>query len=119
MPLIYHYLQFAYFKEKDMDKSASCVASYQLLRPDDEDMTHNKEFYLKESHAEEEMFKPRAEAAAYAARDAREKALLDFVDVGFDLDREDREALNVLIEAFNPEVRIKALFHSWNESHCS
>jgi hypothetical protein len=87
-----------------MDKAAAAVSSYELLRSDDEDMKHNRKFYIDDAGADPAWFKPRPEAAMYSSRRVREKALLDFVDEKFDLDREDREALNIVVEAFDPEV---------------
>ena len=43
----------------NLQKAAACVASYLLLRPDDETMLNNKQFYLQQPGIDEGDFIPR------------------------------------------------------------
>ncbi|KAJ8975814.1 hypothetical protein NQ317_013745 [Molorchus minor] len=47
LPSHYHYLQYAYFKMKDLQKACQAVASYLLFYPDDVTMLSNMKFYSR------------------------------------------------------------------------
>ncbi|GFU06572.1 prolyl 3-hydroxylase 1 [Nephila pilipes] len=76
----YHYLQFDYYKERNLKETCSAVASYLLFHPNDETMLTNKEFYSKQPGVSEEWFTPRKEAQEYHKTHNREINLLKAIE---------------------------------------
>ncbi len=126
LPIMYHYLQIAYFKSKrgtvsrslgffiflssvgKLEKASRAVASYLLFLPDDQEMLSNREVYLEEEGVEAAWLRrPREEAVKYRDRERREEALLQFVDRSFkEVAEEEKGGVrNVVLEAFEKEVR--------------
>ena len=90
------------------------------LKPDDEEMTQNKKFYL-DNHQdlnETEAFEPRVEAQRYIERRNEEEKLLDFIDSSFKefFKEEEKEKLpRVTIDAIDVEKIMKATKKSKTE----
>lgn len=82
-PLVYHYLQIAYFKVGDLKSAAQCVESYLLFHPEDEDMGMNREYYLAKEGADLSWFQPRDEVVQYVNRLRYEKSLLSRIEESF------------------------------------
>ena len=76
--------------EKKLDKTASCIATHQLLLPDDPQMKDNKNYFLEEEGLSLDLFVPREEALRYFNRDRYEKHLLDYINNQFVFDDEDQ-----------------------------
>lgn len=78
---MYHYLQFAYYKLKDLKNAVPCAASYILFDPSDEVMKNNVVYYQyhkKQWDLTEEDFLPRSEAVRYHNQTTLQLQMLDF-----------------------------------------
>ncbi|XP_033831526.1 cartilage-associated protein [Periophthalmus magnuspinnatus] len=78
---MYHYLQFAYYKLKDLKNAVPCAASYLLFDPNDEVMKNNVAYYQyhkKQWDLTEEDFLPRSEAVRYYNQTTLQFQMLDF-----------------------------------------
>nr|CAD7594767.1 unnamed protein product [Timema genevievae] len=83
LPSHYHFLQFAYYKVKNLQKACEAVSSYLLFFPNDETMLSNKKFYLTMPKVKPEYFTPRKEAINYIKRQQYEEALLNYIEKEF------------------------------------
>ena len=81
-----------------MDKTASCIATHQLLLPGDTQMQDNRKYFLEEEGLSLDMFVPREEALRYFNRDRYEKHLLDYINNQFVFDDEDQMDIFSTIE---------------------
>ncbi|XP_067655021.1 prolyl 3-hydroxylase 2-like [Haliotis asinina] len=84
----FHYLQFAYYKLKNDDKSMEATATFLLFQPGDETMQRNKGFYLQKGYSEKD-FKLREEAVIYLDRKHQMERLLDFSQTNYLKDTSD------------------------------
>lgn len=78
---MYHYLQFAYYKLKDLKNAVPCATSYMLFDPSDEVMKNNVVYYQyhrKQWDLAEEDFLPRSEAVRYHNQTTLQLQMLDF-----------------------------------------
>lgn len=78
---MYHYLQFAYYKLKDLKNAVPCAASYMLFDPSDEVMKNNVVYYQyhkKQWDLVDEDFLPRSEAVRYHNQTTLQLQMLDF-----------------------------------------
>ncbi|XP_057684166.1 cartilage-associated protein [Corythoichthys intestinalis] len=78
---MYHYLQFAYYKLKDLKNAVPCATSYLLFDPTDEVMNNNVAYYKFHKDKWEltdEDFLPRAEAIRYFNQTTMQMEMLDF-----------------------------------------
>ena len=88
----------------EIEKACQATASYLLFKPDDSSMLSNKAYYIDKEDADEAWFKPRPEAAAFHKRNVGEQKLFDYIEEGFNLDKEEERSRHIVIEAFDPEV---------------
>ncbi|GIY03348.1 prolyl 3-hydroxylase 2 [Caerostris extrusa] len=93
----YHYLQFNYYKVKNLERTCSAVASYLLHNPHDETMLINKEFYSKQPGISQEWFKPREEALEYHKKHMKETNLLKAIEFHFQFNKINQSASQFLI----------------------
>ncbi|KAI9539865.1 hypothetical protein NQZ68_001797 [Dissostichus eleginoides] len=78
---MYHYLQFAYYKLKDLKNAVPCAASYMLFDPNDEVMKNNVAYYQyhkKPWELTDEDFLPRTEALRYHNQTSMQLGMLEF-----------------------------------------
>lgn len=78
---MYHYLQFAYYKLKDLKNAVPCATSYMLFDPSDEVMKNNVVYYQyhrKQWDLAEEDFLPRSEAVRYHNQTTLQLQMLEF-----------------------------------------
>ncbi|KAI3358050.1 hypothetical protein L3Q82_003068 [Scortum barcoo] len=78
---MYHYLQFAYYKLKDLKNAVPCAASYMLFDPNDEVMKNNVAYYKfhkTQWGLTEEDFLPRSEAVRYYNQTTLQLQMLEF-----------------------------------------
>ncbi|XP_077405252.1 cartilage-associated protein [Vanacampus margaritifer] len=78
---MYHYLQFAYYKLKDLKNAVPCATSYLLFDPTDEVMKNNLAYYKFHKDKWElvdDDFLPRAEAVRYYNQTTMQMDMLDF-----------------------------------------
>lgn len=78
---MYHYLQFAYYKLKDLKNAVPCAASYMLFDSSDEVMNNNVVYYQyhrKQWDLADEDFLPRSEAVRYYNQTTLQLQMLDF-----------------------------------------
>lgn len=78
---MYHYLQFAYYKMKDLKNAVPCAASYMLFDPSDEVMKNNVVYYQyhkKQWDLADDDFLPRSEAVRYHNQTTLQLQMLDF-----------------------------------------
>ncbi|XP_061902247.1 cartilage-associated protein [Entelurus aequoreus] len=78
---MYHYLQFAYYKLKDLKNAVPCAASYMLFDPSDQVMNNNLEYY--KFHKDQwgltdDDFLPRSEAVRYYNQTTMQLEMLNF-----------------------------------------
>ncbi|XP_071116185.1 prolyl 3-hydroxylase 2-like isoform X2 [Haliotis cracherodii] len=78
----FHYLQFAYYKLKNDEKSMEAAATFLLFQPGDETMQKNKGFYLQKGYAEKD-FQPREQAVVYLERKHQMERILDFSQTNY------------------------------------
>ena len=84
--------------ENDLNKTASCIATHQMLVPGDEEMANNKRYFVEEEFLSSDLFIERKEAVEYFNRDRYEKYLLDFIKKQFVFDEEDQMDIYTTIE---------------------
>ena len=96
-------------KVNKLDKTASCIATHQLLLPDDPQMKDNKNYFLEEEGLSLDLFVPREEALRYFNRDRYEKHLLDYINNQFVFDDEDQMDIFSTIEDNEEEEEEKTL----------
>ena len=84
--------------ENDFEKTASCIATHQMLVPGDKEMESNKRFFVEEEALNLDSFIARKEAVEYFNRDKYEKYLLDFINKQFVFDEEDQMDIYTTIE---------------------
>ncbi|XP_077362568.1 cartilage-associated protein isoform X3 [Festucalex cinctus] len=78
---MYHYLQFAYYKLKDLKNAVPCATSYLIFDPTDEVMKNNLAYYKFHKDKWEltdEDFLPRAEAVRYYNQTTMQMEMLEF-----------------------------------------
>ncbi|KAH9523845.1 hypothetical protein Btru_047201 [Bulinus truncatus] len=75
---LYHYLQFAYFKVNEFEKSAEAAEAFLMFTPNHEVMRKNKVLLLKKLGHTTNDFAPRKDAAEYIKQ---KKEMYDFMDV--------------------------------------
>ncbi|KAH1022924.1 prolyl 3-hydroxylase 2 isoform X1 [Dendroctonus ponderosae] len=75
----YNYLQYAYFKKRNLYAACQAVASYLLFLPDDESMLANMEYYQKLPKVQDSFFTPREEVIRYVQRDTYEERILRYI----------------------------------------
>ncbi|XP_061520290.1 cartilage-associated protein [Phycodurus eques] len=78
---MYHYLQFAYYKLKDLKNAVPCATSYLLFDPVDEVMNNNVvyyKFHKDKWELTDEDFLPRPEAVRYYNQTSMQVEMLDF-----------------------------------------
>ncbi|XP_061615703.1 cartilage-associated protein isoform X2 [Phyllopteryx taeniolatus] len=78
---MYHYLQFAYYKLKDLKNAVPCATSYLLFDPVDEVMNNNVvyyKFHKDKWELADEDFLPRPEAVRYYNQTSMQMEMLDF-----------------------------------------
>ncbi|KAM9775843.1 cartilage-associated protein [Syngnathus typhle] len=78
---MYHYLQFAYYKLKDLKNAVPCATSYLLFDPTDEVMKNNVvyyKFHKDKWQLTDEDFQPRAEAVRYYNQTTMQNEMVDF-----------------------------------------
>ncbi|XP_046553099.1 prolyl 3-hydroxylase 1-like isoform X2 [Haliotis rubra] len=97
----FHYLQFAYYKLKNDDKSMEAAATFLLFQPGDETMQRNKGFYLQKGYAEKD-FKLREQAVIYLDRKHQMERILDFSQTNYLKDTSD------LVKPLDEESEVKA-----------
>ena len=90
--------------ENNFKKTASCIATHQLLAPGDKEMEANKRFFVEEEALNLDLFTERSEAVEYFNRDRYEKYLLDFINTQFVFDEEDQMDIYTTIENENKEI---------------
>ncbi|CAG5120358.1 unnamed protein product [Candidula unifasciata] len=76
---IYHHLQFAYYKEGELEKAAEATASFLLLNSTHQVMLDNKAILKKELHYTDDDFIPQKDVAEYAALREEMQALMDII----------------------------------------
>ena len=84
--------------ENDLNKTASCIATHQMLVPGDEEMENNKQYFVEVEALSLDLFTERKEAVEYFNRDRYEKYLLDFIKKQFVFDEEDQMDIYTTIE---------------------
>ena len=84
--------------ENDFEKTASCIATHQMLVPGDKEMESNKRFFVEEEALNLDSFVARKEAVEYFNRDKYEKHLLDFINKQFVFDEEHQMDIYTTIE---------------------
>ena len=89
---------FANMSENDLNKTASCIATHQMLVPGDQEMENNKRYFVEEEFLSSDLFIERKEAVEYFHRDRYEKYLLDFIKKQFVFDEEDQMDIYTTIE---------------------
>ena len=99
---------FGKLQVNKLDETASCIATHQLLLPDDPQMKDNKNYFLEEEGLSLDLFVPREEALRYFNRDRYEKHLLDYINEQFVFDDEDQMDIFSTIED-NEEEEEKTL----------
>ncbi|KAM9494313.1 cartilage-associated protein [Clarias gariepinus] len=102
---MYHYLQFAYYKLKDLKNAVPCVASYMLFDPDDKVMKNNVDYYQyhkKKLGLDDEDFLPRTEAIRYHNQTTIQLNMLNFAKENLIQDDEG-EVLEYLDEYLDAE----------------
>ncbi|XP_019729753.1 cartilage-associated protein [Hippocampus comes] len=78
---MYHYLQFAYYKLKDLKNAVPCATSYLLFDPTDEVMKNNVvyyKFHKDKWELTDDDFQPRAEAVRYYNQTTMQMEMLEF-----------------------------------------
>ena len=95
---------FCQISENDFEKTASCIASHQMLVPGDKEMESNKRFFVEEEALNLDLFVARVEAVEYFNRDKYEKHLLDFINKQFVFDEEDQMDIYTTIEKDTKET---------------
>ena len=76
--------------DNNLKKTASCIATYQLLLPGDEEMISNKNYFVAEEAIPLDWFVPREEALKYFNRDRYEKYLIEYINKQFVFDEENQ-----------------------------
>ena len=89
---------FSQISENEFEKTASCIATHQMLIPGDKEMESNKRFFVEEEALNLDSFIARREAVEYFNRDKYEKHLLDFINKQFVFDEEDQMDIYTTIE---------------------
>nr|ACO11143.1 Cartilage-associated protein precursor [Caligus rogercresseyi] len=88
-PLMYHHLQFAYYKKNDIRKSTEALESYLILY-DSEEVSTNKKYFLDlpeiKATGEKEWFVPRKEALEYLEVIKRDNDLIQSIEDNFKFD---------------------------------
>lgn len=102
----YHYLQFAYYKTKQLRKSCEAVASYLLFHPNDTVMLENKQFYNGVKGVQQDWFTPREEAVNYYNKIKRQKELLQFIEQAFQFNDSNNQDI-FLSEPIPPPTQVK------------
>ena len=98
--------------ENDFEKTASCIATHQMLVPGDKEMESNKRFFVEEEALNLDSFIARREAVEYFNRDKYEKYLLDFINKQFVFNEEDQMDIYTTIENDTTETentKVKAM----------
>ncbi|KAK3863987.1 hypothetical protein Pcinc_030286 [Petrolisthes cinctipes] len=79
----FNYLQYSYHQQGDMKKACEAVASYLVMSPEDEVQNRNKQYYMAQQSATEDMFVPREDVVSFKEREDYEEKLLDFIETNF------------------------------------
>ncbi|XP_070707395.1 endoplasmic reticulum protein SC65-like [Pempheris klunzingeri] len=112
--MIYHHLQYAYYKLNEGRSAVLCAHSYFLFEPEDQVMKHNLLYY--EAYSEQwglqpDHFTPRMEALKHFNQTVAQKQLLTFVEEYAKLDDEDflgpEEAARLASES--PDVEFEGM----------
>uniref|UniRef100_A0A0K2T554 Leprecan-like alpha-helical domain-containing protein n=1 Tax=Lepeophtheirus salmonis TaxID=72036 RepID=A0A0K2T554_LEPSM len=94
-PLMFHYLQFAYYKNNDIRKSAECIESYMTLY-DSKQMISNKEYYQEldefKKSGNEAWFTPRDNVREYFEIIKRENDLINSIEDRFKFEEDSKES---------------------------
>uniref|UniRef100_A0A915JN90 procollagen-proline 3-dioxygenase n=1 Tax=Romanomermis culicivorax TaxID=13658 RepID=A0A915JN90_ROMCU len=91
IPIIFNYLQFAYYKTHKLKKACESVSTYLLFSPNDQTMLDNRKFYQNQAQVTEDLFVPRDNFRAYVERYVLNMKLLNFLDTRFRHDSMDQE----------------------------
>ncbi|XP_076280012.1 prolyl 3-hydroxylase 1 isoform X2 [Lasioglossum baleicum] len=79
----YDYLQFAYYKLRNLKAACNAVGTYLLFDPVHETMLQNRKYYSTQPMVKEQYFQPRKEALAYVKRHEYELTLLRYISDEF------------------------------------
>ncbi|XP_041038887.1 prolyl 3-hydroxylase 2 [Carcharodon carcharias] len=87
LPMHYDFLQYSYFKVDNYEKALEASKSYLLIRPTDEDMLENQEYYqsVLEGQVDTNKITPRQDLVWFMKRYELEKEILQLVsdELGF------------------------------------
>ncbi|CAH1786500.1 unnamed protein product, partial [Owenia fusiformis] len=109
----FHYLQFAYYKVGNIEKAAQAVASFLLLKPDDDTQFRNKIYYLTQESISETHFTPRQDLMKFHLEQTQMSQLLRYAEkhyISADSEMEEKdypEEVPPRNRGVNPEDLIK------------
>ncbi|KAL4225364.1 procollagen-proline 3-dioxygenase [Mactra antiquata] len=79
----YNYLQYAYYESNNLEKAFQSIANYLLIKPHNNVMLENKDYYIRTLRHKEEAFKPSKEVVDYVEMWRKKGKSLDFIRVDY------------------------------------